>query len=64
MIAVKRSTADIIIASKDSTTIAERCITIATGNGTETAIINIKTGLDRGLFRYERFIEKLISLYR
>jgi hypothetical protein len=64
MITIKRFTADTVIASKDSTAIAERYITIATGNDTEVAIINIKTGLDRGLFRYERFIKKPISSYR
>ena len=61
---MKRSTTDTVIASKDNTTIAERYIAIATGNGTEAAIVNIETGLDRGLFRHERFIEKPISPYR
>jgi hypothetical protein len=63
IITVKRSIADTVIASKDSTAITERYIVIATGNGTEAAIINIETGLDRGLFRYERFVEKSISPY-
>jgi hypothetical protein len=64
MVAVKRSTANTIIASKDSTAVTKRYITITTEDNTETAIINIKTGLDRGLFRYERFIEKPVSPYR
>jgi hypothetical protein len=64
MIAVERFIADTVITSKDSTAIIERCIAVATGDGTEAAIINIETGLDRGLFRYERFIEKSVSPYR
>jgi hypothetical protein len=64
MVAIKRFIADTVIASKDSTAVAERCIAIATGDGTEAAIVNIETGLDRGLFRYERFIEKPVSPYR
>jgi hypothetical protein len=63
MVAVKRFTVNTIIASKDSTAIIERYMTVITGNDTETAIVNFETGLDRGLFRYERFIEKPISPY-
>jgi hypothetical protein len=61
---MEHSITDTIIASKDSTAVAERYIAVTTGNNTEAAIINIKTGLDRGLFRHERFIEKPISPYR
>jgi len=63
MIAVERSTADTVVASKDNTTVTERYIAVATGNGTEAAIVNIKTGLDRRLFRHERFVEKPVSPY-
>jgi hypothetical protein len=61
---MKCFTINTIITSKDSTAVIKRYIAIATGNDTEAAIINFETGLDRGLFRYERFIEKLISPYR
>jgi hypothetical protein len=64
MVAVERSITNTVIASKDSTAVAERCITIATGDSTETAIIDIETDLDRGLFRYERFVKKPVSPYR
>jgi len=64
MIAVERSIANTIIASKDNIAIIKRYMAVATGNGTKIAIINFKTGLDRGLFRHERFIEKPISSYR
>jgi hypothetical protein len=50
--------------SKDSTAVTERYIAVVTGDGTETAIVNIETGLDRGFFRHERFIEKPVSPYR
>jgi hypothetical protein len=61
---VERSTADTVVASKDSTAVAERCIAVATRDGTEAAIVDIETGLDRGLFRHERFVEKPVSPYR
>ena len=64
MVAMERSTADTVVASKDSTAVAERYIIIVIGDGTETAIVNIETGLDRGLFRHERFVEKPVSPYR
>jgi hypothetical protein len=64
MITIERSTANTVIASKDSTAVTKRYIIITTRDGTEAAIINIKTGLNRGLFRYERFVEKPISPYR
>ena len=60
---MKRSTADTVITSKDSTAVIKRCITVTTGDDTEAAIINIETGLDRGLFRHERFVEKPVSPY-
>jgi hypothetical protein len=46
MITVKHSIANTVIASKDSTAITERYITVTTGDDTEATIINIKTGLD------------------
>ena len=61
---MKRFIADIIIASKNSTAVIKRYMAITTGNSTEIAIINFETGLDRKLFRYERFVEKPISPYR
>jgi hypothetical protein len=64
MVIMERSIANTVIASKDSTAVTERYITVATGNGTEAAIIDIETGLDRGLFRHERFVEKPVSPYR
>jgi hypothetical protein len=65
MITVKRSIADIVIASKNSTIIIiKRYMAVATENGTETTIINFETGLDREFFRHERFIEKPVSPYR
>jgi hypothetical protein len=36
---------------------------VATENNTEIAIINFETNLDRGLFRYKRFVEKPVSPY-
>jgi hypothetical protein len=64
MVTVKRSITNTVIASKDSIAVTERYITVTTGDSTEAAIINIETGLDRGLFRYERFVEKSVSPYR
>jgi hypothetical protein len=64
MVAIKRFIADIVVASKDSIAVAERYIIVTTGDGTEAAIVDIEIGLDRGLFRYERFVEKPVSPYR
>jgi hypothetical protein len=61
---MERFITDTVITSKDSIAVTERYITIATEDNTETAIINIKIGLDRKLFRHKRFIEKPVSPYR
>jgi hypothetical protein len=64
MVIMERFIINTVIASKDNTAIVKRYMVIATGNGTETAIVNFETGLDRGLFRHERFVEKPVSPYR
>jgi hypothetical protein len=63
MVIVKRFIADTVVASKDSIAVIERYMAVVTGNNTEAAIVNFKTGLDRGLFRHERFVEKSVLSY-
>lgn len=62
--AVGCSIADTVVAVEGSTAGAESCIAVAIEDDSEAAIVDFETDLDRGFSRYDRPVERIISMFR